>query len=782
MRRGGSKKTFAFEIAHAQRRTFHLYADSEADLYSWLASLEGVITALRRRADAARDAVWRELVQPSLAENSSDRSSPRDSPIASPLASPLTLSRATSRERAASLESREASRRASRDDTGSTDGDDLTHAVPESPSSRRGSTRPTGGLSARQWATLRDDSLTDNTRRFGELGGAGGSVGGGSLHQSLADSSTGTGSPTSGGAETIGWRVLSAVLGARTLSMAHLDALRYLFFATVVPSTAWLDNPQASLSAVPKWDLSFVTRQQINYFSHVFGAHDKWFAICLVLARCYHGALSAARARTLLESAPLGSYLVRLVPLATAPLAPSQLLRTDPPSEMPRWPEAPHLVVHCRTTDGVQEFPVRREPLTMYHYIHGDTIWADVGAMITNTPILVMPYTAAVSLWRERFNEADKASRDSPVRAFASDVVTRRRIKTRSNDRRKSEDVDPSIVAAVQGGSGPHGIVRSISIPSLPPVERQSPLSHATSPRRSTVADQIKEAIGTTRRFTVRKSKSDVERGDDESATPSLASSAVDMPPFDGDSLGVSTRSAAAAEAQLELVKKEKQRLLQLADAKKAAEVALQAEHAAAAAKCPLTNAQLRALLVERRKRVERVVEMLREERDANFECAERRVESAIDAVRQALVDENTTALPSSHAAMVELRTCRSELRKWTEDDSSDPRLLMPLPFEARARHLWRMLPTDKAIALLDSGDAGDDDLSMGGSGFVPLDTNRSESLVLVRQLLATTTEPVVVEFLAGDESASNELRGRLRFANEGDTGILQRLIGVCGN
>lgn len=761
VRRGGSKKNFAFEVAHAQRRTFHLYADSEADLYSWLASLEGVITALRRRADAARDAVWRDLVQPSLAENSSDRSSPHDSPRVSLIAS---------RERAASLESKDALRRASdvSSDTDTTpsslnnSSSSQTNAAggtPEQPSPATGrrvvALRHTHSLSSRQWSTLRDESLTDSARRLGEL--------------------TVTEQPPSvGGAEIIGWRVLAAVIGARTTSNVHLDALRYLFFASVVPSVAWLDNPTASLAAVPKSDLTFVTRQQLNYFSHVFGAHDKWFATCLALAKCYHGVLSAARANALLDSAPVGSYLIRLVPLATPPLAPSHMLTADVPGEMPRWPDAPHLVVHCRTTEGVVELPVRREPLTMHHYIHGETIWADLGAMIANTPTLALPYTAAVSLWRERFVECDKASRDSPVGAFASDVVTRRRVKVRS-DRRKSEDVDPSSVVSAGVSAGAHGgaaISRSVSIPALPPVERASP-QNATSPRRSTVADQIKEA---TRRFTVRKTKSDVERGDDESTTPSLSASAVDMPAFDDHAV-----TAARAEAQLELVKKEKQRLLQLAEAKKAAEQALQAEHAEAAAKCPLTNAQLRALFVERRTRAERVAAMLREDRDANATCAERRVDQAIDQVRQALVDEQASTLPSSHPAMSELRSCRTELRKWTEDDNN-AHLLMPLPSEARARHLWRMLPTDKAIALLDSGDTGDDDLSMGGSGYVPLEPKQSELVILERQLLAGATELAVAEFLAGDESSSNELRGRLRFVNDGDANLLQRLIDGCAN
>jgi len=429
----------------------------------------------------------------------------------------------------------------------------------------------------------------------------------------------------------------------------------------------------------------------------------------------------------------------------------------------------------CRAADGIHEYPVRREPNTLYHYVHGDTIWPDIGAMLKNMPALTTPYTAPVALWHERFANADKASRDvSSQRINAGgDIVARRRVKMRV---KSDADADAPLVPRLRlSGSGSPLDVASDSNP--------------TSPRKVTVTDQLKVAMS--RRFT--RKKNDTGGADETPLVVAPESDAM-----------LSARGTLIA-AQLELVKQEKARMEEQAAAKRDAEALAQAELQAAAARCPLTTEQLRRLVRERRVRAERVAALLAEERRVETEFAMQRVESAIAEMRRISEGKRASVVSAAHPAAVELRKWRGELKRWTSSDPAEAAralrllrtdavhgdadaelyeraaaLLTPLPFEASARHLWRIVPIAKAQALL--ANVGDDDdqiNSMGGSGFI---TAPYKNVDATRHLLELELRGALehdAAFLAAsdDDPVVAEARGRFRCAgDEFDAAVLHAL------
>jgi hypothetical protein len=816
VRRGGSKRAFAFEIAHSQRRVFSLFADTEPDLYSWLAALEHLIAALRDKALRDRDAVWLDLVRPSLLHSLSTPSSARSSPRGSVLVPPAGDA-ASARLRSASFESRPAvvlrtrsasvDQDSSSDDNGDDDDDDgddddddseatteeingeaaaddddndddddddddddkkknkkkkeekqklevgdkksRPQQTPSSDAPRRAASLLGRSQSSRKFTTLKEASLSDAQQRRNISSDRPTDL------AALNETTMSTG--------IVSWRVLSALLGARALSAAHADALRFLLFATVLPTTKWLDKPQAPLDACSGEDLAFVTREQLNFFVHVFGPHEKWLSWCVPLSKCYHGAISAARAKTLLEGALVGSFLLRLTPAALPPITPAQTLHMIEseklrPHDMPDWPEPPLLVFHCRTLEGIRELPVRREPNTLYHYLPGDTIWADLGALLKNTPAFVAPFSAPLVLWQEHFAKADAELRSGANRTISvgGDIVTRRRVKSRKlsteRDHRPAGAVDLSASAG------------------------DAPSDHPTSPRRVTVADQLKIAVAR-RLTTIRRGK--VDAGADE--TPSAAPE-VQLSP-----------RRRLVQAQLELVMREKEKMEEQLAAKKLAEQAAHQELLAAAAQCPLTPAQVAHWLRERRVRAERAAQLLADERRVEIECAVARVEIAIAELCVVAAETPGAIASTTHPAVAELRLRRDELRRWVSEDDDDQTVallasddvdkelhsrakaaLHKVSGEATMRHLWRVVPLEKVTALLASGTAYDEDFSMSGSSLIkPLaSANQNYARVLELELRRTLTNESDSAFLASHQRAAAativaETCGRVRFVGE---------------
>jgi hypothetical protein len=823
VRRGGSKRPFAFEIAHTQRRVFSLFADTEPDLYSWLAAIEHLIAALRDKALRDRDAVWLDLVRPSLLHSLSTPSSARSSPRGS-VHLPPAGDAASARLRSASFESRPAvvlrTRSASVDqDSSSGDGDNddnndddddddddseatteeingeaaaddddnndddddaddkknkkkkkqqqlessekksRPQKTPSSDAPRRAASLLGRSQSSRKFTTLKEASLSDAQQR-----------------RSISDRPTDLAAlnETTMSTGIVSWRVLSALLGARALSAAHADALRFVLFATVLPTTKWLDKPQAPLDACSDEDLAFVTREQLNFFVHVFGPHDKWLSWCVPLSKCYHGAISAARAKTLLEGALVGSFLLRLTPAALPPITPAETLHMIEseqlrPEDMPDWPEPPLLVFHCRTLEGIRELPVRREPNTLYHYLPGDTIWADLGALLKNTPAFVAPFAAPLVLWQERFAKADaelRSGANNRTISVGGDIVTRRRVKSRKlSPERDHRSVGPVDLSASAG---------------------DAPTDHPTSPRRVTVADQLKIAVAR-RLTTIRRAK--VDAGADE--TPSAAPE-VQLSP-----------RRRLVQAQLELVMREKEKMEEQLAAKKLAEQATHQELLAAAAQCPLTPAQVAHWLRERHVRAERAAQLLADERRVEIECAVARVEIAIAELRVVVAETPGAIAPTTHSAVVELRLRRDELRRWVNEDDDDQTTallasddfdkelhsrakaaLHKVSGEATTRHLWRVVPLEKVTALLESGTAYDEDFSMSGSSLVKqlASANKNYARVLEIELRRTLTNESDSAFLESHQRGPAativaETCGRVRFVGEVcDAQVLARL------